>query len=294
MFEPDRTLKKMRLRAFAKINVGLHIVGRRPDGYHDIETIFHQINLSDELEMVQSEEGDVFTSDSPELASGSSNLCLRAVHILRDLTGVHTGVEINLKKRIPIAAGLGGGSADAAAVLKGLTRLWTLDITDEELKTVSATLGSDVPFFLTGGTAYATGRGERLEPLDVSIPYWILVVTPLLHVSTTWAYTSLKIVRDARRVNLPDLLRKNISHPDVLREKLCNEFEPLVFAAHPEVRHIKEGLLKAGAQLALMSGSGSSIFGFFSDRGPAQSIAKDFSSRYHTSITQPLFKPEPN
>jgi 4-diphosphocytidyl-2-C-methyl-D-erythritol kinase len=284
----------MRLRAFAKINVGLHVVGKRPDGYHDIETIFHQIDLSDELEMVQNDEGDVFTSDSPELASDRSNLCLRAVHVLRDLTGVHTGVEINLKKRIPIAAGLGGGSADAAAVLKGLTRLWTLDITDEELQTVSASLGSDVPFFLTGGTAYATGRGERLEPLDVGMPYWILVVTAPIRISTTWAYTNLTIARHTRQVNLPELLRSSIGHPDTLRKKLCNEFEPLVFAAHPEVRQIKERLLKGGAQVALMSGTGSSVFGFFSDEGSAQGIARELSSRYHTSITKPLFKPEPN
>jgi 4-diphosphocytidyl-2-C-methyl-D-erythritol kinase len=284
----------MRLRAFAKINIGLHVVGKRPDGYHDIETIFHQINLGDELEMLQSDEGDVFTSDLPELGSDNSNLCLRAVHVLRDLTGVHTGVEINLKKRIPIAAGLGGGSADAAAVLKGLKKLWTLDITDEELKTVSATLGSDVPFFLTGGTAYATGRGERLEPLDVKIPYWILVVTPPVRISTTWAYTNLKIARDAHRVHLPDLLRTSIGHPDLLREKLCNEFEPIVFGAHPEARQIKESLLKAGAEVALMSGSGSSIFGFFSDQKLAEKVAENLSSRNHTSITQPLFKPEPN
>jgi 4-diphosphocytidyl-2-C-methyl-D-erythritol kinase len=284
----------MRLRAFAKINLGLHVVGKRPDGYHDIETIFHQIDLSDELEMVQSDEGDVFTSDSPVLASDSTNLCLRAVHVLRDLTGVHTGVEINLKKRIPIAAGLGGGSADAAAVLKGLTKLWTLDVTDEELRTVSATLGSDVPFFLMGGTAYATGRGETLEPLDVANPYWILVVTPPIQVSTTWAYSNLRIARDAQRVNLRDLLRTSICQPDVLRENLCNEFEPLVFAAHPEVRQIKEGLLKAGAQVALMSGSGSSIFGFFGDQSLAQRTAASLSPRYHTSITQPYFKPKSN
>jgi 4-diphosphocytidyl-2-C-methyl-D-erythritol kinase len=284
----------MRLQAFAKINLGLHVVGKRPDGYHDIESIFHQINLNDELEMVQNDEGDVFTSDSSELVSDNSNLCVRAVHVLRDLTGVHTGVEINLKKRIPIAAGLGGGSADAAAVLKGLKKLWTLDVTDEDLETVSATLGSDVPFFLRGGTAYATGRGEKLRPFEVSIPYWILVVTPPIHVSTTWAYTHLTIDEGLRRANLPDLLRAGMAQPGLLREKLRNEFEPVVFAAHPEVRRIKENLLDGGAQVALMSGSGSTIFGLFSEQGPAERIAKDFSPRYHTSITEPLFRPQPN
>lgn len=284
----------MRLRAFAKINLGLHVVGTRPDGYHDIETVFHQIDLSDELEMVQNDEGDVFTSDSSELAGDKSNLCIRAVHVLRDLTGVHTGVEINLKKRIPIAAGLGGGSADAAAVLKGLKKLWTLDVTDDELETVSATLGSDVPFFMRGGTAYATGRGEKLQPLEVSIPYWILVITPPVHISTTWAYTNLRINPGLQRASLPDLLRTEIGQPELLREKLFNEFEPLVFAAHPEVRQIKEKLLNAGAHVALMSGSGSTIFGFFSEQSPAERIAREFSPGYHTSITEPKFRPQPN
>ncbi|MEK6756791.1 MAG: 4-(cytidine 5'-diphospho)-2-C-methyl-D-erythritol kinase [Bacteroidota bacterium] len=281
----------MKLRAYAKINLGLHVVGKRPDGYHNIETVFHQVDLFDEIEIVQSEEEIHFTSDAPELRSDSSNLCIRAVNLLRDITGVHTGVEITLKKRIPIGAGLGGGSTDSAAVLKGLSKMWALDVTDDELMTVSASLGSDVPYFMVGGTAYATGRGEILEPLDLAIPFWILLVTPALHVSTTWAYTSLKPAQTIQRENLPILLRTNINNAPILREKLRNEFEPVVFGNYPEVQQIKETLLNRGAELALMSGSGSSVFGFFGHESTVQKLAADLSPQYRVSLTEPLFKP---
>ncbi len=284
----------MTLRAYAKINLGLHVVGKRPDGYHDIETVFHQIDLFDEIEIVQSDEGPQFVSDVPGLASDSSNLCIRAMNVLRDLTGSHSGVEMTLRKRIPIGAGLGGGSTDAAAVLKGLVKLWNSDITDDERTTMSATLGSDVPFFLVGGTAYATGRGEVLEPCDLSLPYWILVVTPSLHVSTSWAYANLNLGEGAQRLHIPTLLRENIKNPTKLREGLRNEFEPIVFSAYPEVGRVKQILLDRGAAVALMSGTGSSVFGFFEDEVAVRTLSDEFSSSCHVSVTKPLFKPEPN
>jgi 4-diphosphocytidyl-2-C-methyl-D-erythritol kinase len=283
----------LKLRAYAKINLGLHVVGKRPDGYHDIETVFHQVDLFDEIEIHQDEEGIHFTSDAPELSSDSSNLCVRAVNLLRDITGVHAGVEITLNKRIPIGAGLGGGSTDAAAVLRGLSKMWALDITDEELSTVSASLGSDVPYFLVGGTAYATGRGEILEPLNLAIPYWILIVAPALHVSTTWAYTNLKLARGIQRDNLPNLLHAGIKNATILRERLKNELEAIVFPHYPEVRQIKEMLLNGGAELALMSGSGSSVFGFFSDETMVRMLARELSRRSRVFLTEPLFKPQP-
>jgi 4-diphosphocytidyl-2-C-methyl-D-erythritol kinase len=284
----------MKLRADAKINLGLHIVAKRPDGYHNIETVFHQVDLLDEIDLLQTEEGTQFVCNSPGLSSDNSNLCVRAVNVMRDLTGIHTGVEITLKKRIPIAAGLGGGSADAAAVLQGLRTLWAIDITDEELRTVSATLGSDVPFFLAGGTAYATGRGEIIEPFDLPIPYWILVVAPSLHVSTSWAYAHLKFGQTSQRPHLPSLLRTSMNDPATLRKKLRNEFEPVVFNAYPEVRQIKESLLSGGAALALMSGSGSSVFGLFADETTTRRMAGELSPRYDVSITSPLFNRELN
>jgi len=284
----------MIVRAYAKINIGLHVLGKRPDGYHNIETIFRLIDLYDDLEFVQDDEGIAFTSDLPLLSNDNTNLCIRAANLLRDLTGIHMGVEITLKKRIPLGAGLGGGSSDAAAVLKGLTKLWALDISTEELQTISATLGSDVPFFFTSQTAYATGRGERLTPFTVQIPYWILVVTPDIHVSTAWAYSNVRLQQPQNRPDLRGLLETAIDKPAILRADLANDFEESVFREFSEISKLKKKLLKEGAEFALMSGSGSSVFGFFSSEAKAKHLKSELSSRCFVSITEPHFKPEIN
>lgn len=284
----------MKIRAYAKINLGLHVLGKRPDGYHNIETVFRLIDVYDELDVLQSDEGIQFFSNAPELANDNTNLCVRAANLLHDLTGTHTGVEMSMIKHIPIGAGLGGGSSDAAATLKGLTKLWSLDISSEELQTISATLGSDVPFFFTGQTAYATGRGEVLKPFDLGIPYWILVATPGIRVSTTWAYSTTKPKPNLKRPNLQTLLEQEIGNLECLRTNLVNDFEEAVFPQFPEISTLKDALLAGGAELALMSGSGSSVFGFFTAPEKAEGLAKDLSSRFFTSVTEPLFKPETN
>ncbi len=284
----------MNIRAYAKINIGLHVLGKRPDGYHNIETVFRLIDLYDELEFVQDDEGIAFSSNTPLLANDNTNLCIRAANLLRDLTGIHMGVEITLKKRIPLGAGLGGGSSDAAAVLKGLTKLWTLDISNEELQTISSTLGSDVPFFFTSQTAYATGRGERLTPFTVQMPYWILVVTPDIHVSTAWAYSNVRLQQSQNRADLQGLLETAIDKPAILRANLANDFEECVFTEFGEIAKLKEALLKEGAEVALMSGSGSSVFGFFSSEAKAKHLRSELSSRHFVSMTEPQFKPEIN
>jgi 4-diphosphocytidyl-2-C-methyl-D-erythritol kinase len=284
----------MNVRAYAKINIGLHVLGKRPDGYHNIETVFRLIDLYDELEFVQDDEGISFTSDSPVLVNDDTNLCIRAAHLLRELTGIHMGVEITLKKRIPLGSGLGGGSSDAAAVLKGLTKLWALDISTEELQTVSATLGSDVPFFFTSQTAFATGRGELLAPFALQIPYWILVVTPDIHVSTLWAYSNMRLKQVPSRTDLRELLQTAINKPELLRTSLTNDFEQTVFREFGDIAKLKETLLKEGADVALMSGSGSSVFAFFSSEVKAKRLSSELSKRYFVSLTEPQFKPEIN
>jgi 4-diphosphocytidyl-2-C-methyl-D-erythritol kinase len=291
---PDQSHHVMNVRAYAKINIGLHVLGKRPDGYHNIETIFRLIDLYDELEFVEGDEGIAFTSNTPLLANDNDNLCIRAANLLRDLTGVHMGVEITLKKHIPLGAGLGGGSSDAAAVLRGLTKLWSLDVSTEELQTISATLGSDVPFFFTSQTAYATGRGERLTPFTAQIPYWILVVTPNVHVSTGWAYSNVTPRGPQNRPDLRGLLETAIDQPEILRANLANDFEESVFREFRDISRLKESLLKEGADVALMSGSGSSVFGFFSSEAKANQLRSELSSKYFVSVTDPQFKPEIN
>ncbi|MEX1274711.1 MAG: 4-(cytidine 5'-diphospho)-2-C-methyl-D-erythritol kinase [Bacteroidota bacterium] len=281
----------MTLRAYAKINIGLRVIGKRPDQYHAIETVFHQVDLCDEINLVQNDEGIHFSTDRSELPSDRSNLCVRAAQLIQDVTGIHSGVDMTLRKRIPIGAGLGGGSADAAAVLKGLVRLWSLDITTDELEALSSSLGSDVPFFIRGGTAYATGRGEILESMPVTIPYTIAVVTPPIQVSTAWAYAHISPSPRQTGENLKDWLSA-LALPQTDIESRCrNDFEQIVFAAHPQIRSIKESLLQRGARLALMSGSGSSVFGFFLEPHTLDGLEKEFPPPYHCSITKPFFKP---
>jgi 4-diphosphocytidyl-2-C-methyl-D-erythritol kinase len=281
----------MKIRAYAKINLGLYVLGKRPDGYHSIETVFRLVDLCDEIEIVQIDQGTQFTTNAVELQDDHSNLCVRAANLLRDLTGIHVGVEINLTKRIPIGAGLGGGSSDAAAVLKGLTKLWALDISREELQTVSASLGSDVPFFFTSQTASATGRGEVLESFDLKIPYTILLVTPNIHVSTSWAYSHLWLRVGTKRPDLRQVLEENLNDPERLREYLVNDFEETVFEQYPEISSIKQRLLSEGASFALMSGSGSSVFGLFTDSSRAKNLAKQLAGTYAVSVTDPEFNP---
>lgn len=285
--------RAMILRAYAKINLGLQILAKRLDGYHEIETVFHQVNLFDEIELIPNDEGTRLTCDNPDVPFDERNLCVKAVALVQKITGVRDGVDIVLRKRIPLGAGLGGGSADAAAVLKGLRKLWGLDISNDELRSLASSLGSDVPFFIDGGTAYATGRGEVLDPLEPEIPYWILLVTPAVHVSTAWAYGHVTLNPNVRRENLKALISEHMKEPRVLVNRLRNDFEPLVFRHYPEVLRAKELLVRGGADFALMSGSGSSVFGFFSDATYAKELAEVITPMYRTSLTEPFFKPEP-
>jgi 4-diphosphocytidyl-2-C-methyl-D-erythritol kinase len=284
----------MRVRAYAKINLGLHVLGKRSDGYHSIETVFRLIDQFDELDMVENDQEVVFSSNDNSLTGDRTNLCVRAAHLLRDLTGCHAGVEMRLTKRIPIGAGLGGGSSDAAATLRGLTKLWSLDISKDELQTVSASLGSDVPFFFSGQTAYATGRGELLESMVLPLPYSIVVATPQIHVSTSWAYSSLRLNPNQKRPNLKELLSSSVHDASVLRSKLTNDFEETVFQEHPGIGQLKERMLSGGAELALMSGSGSSVFGLFSSTEKARELAAALEPTFTTSVTEPHFKPDIN
>ena len=281
----------MTARAYAKINFGLRILGRRPDGYHDLETVFHQINLYDELEFRLHENTVILSTSLKELPSGESNLCVRAAQLLRDLTGTRDGAEITLRKNIPLGAGLGGGSADAAATLLGLTNLWNLDVSVSELHSLALSIGSDVPFFLTGGTAYATGRGELLEPLAVNLPYWIIVVTPPIHVSTAWAYKSLQGREFGERKDLRRVLMTHMHEPETLARELVNDFEESVFASHPEIMRIKERMLELGADCALMSGSGASVFSLARSEATAKKLIDELSPLGRVSSSPPFFSP---
>lgn len=262
------------LRAYAKINLHLEVLRQRPDGYHDIETVLQSIGLHDTLHLVPRPAGLRLLCDDPAVPTDETNLCLRAAHALLEAAGLDApprGVRIDLYKSIPAASGLGGGSADAAAALVGLDTFWELDLGAERLQAIAAKLGSDVPFCLTGGTALARGRGDRLTPLPALRRTAFLLVFPGVAVSTPWAYEQLGMGLTRRRPALSmDHLKTILArYPDGARA-FYNRLEDAVRPVHPVVSEVIARLLRSGASVALMSGSGSGVFGAFKNARDAE------------------------
>ncbi len=283
-------------RAYAKINLGLRVTGERTDGYHEICTVFHRIELFDDIVLHASDAITVHTTD-PAVPSGEANICHAAALMLRERldlkTGVRPGVHIEITKRIPVSAGLGGGSADAAAVLRSLPALWGKSLPEDDLRALALGLGSDVPYFMGDDSALGKGRGEILEYFRLDVPFAILLCTPPVQVSTQWAYSRI-VPRPPERLDQEDLrsvLLRGISDPLLLCEHLVNDFESPVFLEHPLVRSVKESMMRDGALFASMSGSGSSVYGFFHDTDAARRAAAPLESlNYRTFITPPHFR----
>lgn len=286
------------VKAYAKINLGLHILRKREDGYHDIETVFHRVNLYDEITLEPSSTISLSCND-PGIPLDDRNLCVRAAQILQQACGTKLGARISLNKRIPAGAGLGGGSSDAAATLGGLLRLWNEHVDEHALREVAIQLGSDVPYFLNDGTAYATGRGEVLHYFTLDVPYWIVLVYPHLHISTAWAYEN-ATVRGSQltgrtrpdRIRIKEALVENILDLRLLSAHLENDFEAPVFQAHPLVKEVREKLYGSGAGFAQMSGSGSAVYGLFKDGPSARRTVDDLGRSCAAFLTAPHFQPE--
>ena len=247
----------------SKINIGLAITGKREDGYHDIDSIFQSIRLSDSIYFAK-HHSVVFSGGAPELPEymqklvtyGEENLALKALRAIQAYTGCKAGAAIHLLKRVPIQAGLGGGSADAAAMLVGLNRFWDLRLTQEELLQIGATLGSDVPFLLQGGTARGTGRGEILTYGKSPDPHWLLLVKPKVSVSTAVAYGRLTNKSIATKQTI-DTVQQHLENNDLKSAFLtsANTFEELLFPDHEELVNCKEFFTSRGYP-TIMTGSG--------------------------------------
>jgi 4-diphosphocytidyl-2-C-methyl-D-erythritol kinase len=256
-------------KAHAKLNLTLEILGKRADGYHDRRSVFLAVSLADELEFTPRGDGRiVLDSNDPHLPADGRNLIVRAAQLLKQRYSLPSalGATITLKKNIPVGAGLGGGSSDAAATLMALSRLWGIaDATPDELARLGAQAGSDVPFFILARSALVTGRGDLIVPAAFPRPYHFVVIYPGFPVSTAWAYKSLKIDLTKR----PEYSKILLSHclngdePDKLVPFFHNGLEPTVVRAHPGIAHAKDDLVRAGALGVMMSGSGSSAFGIF-------------------------------
>ena len=274
------------LPSFAKINWRLHVLGRRADGYHELRTIFQTVTLHDRLTFAARDDDRLrLTSASPDIPLDESNLILRAAAALRDARGIQCGASIHLEKVIPVEAGLGGGSSNAAVTLLGLARLWEIETSAEELASIGTKLGADVPFFFTGGTALGTGLGTQVTPLDDVVAEHLLIVKPEAKVSTAEAYKALNspaLTKAEGDANL-SISRADEQFTDSYPNALHNDFEPVVFPLKPEIERARDALLNAGARRALLAGSGSSVFGVFDKRETREraALALKGEGRWH-------------
>jgi 4-diphosphocytidyl-2-C-methyl-D-erythritol kinase len=276
------------LEAPAKINLHLRVIRRRPDGYHDLETFMQKLELSDRLELRPTAAGVLLSCPGSDLPCNEDNLVFRAAAIYLARAGITSGVEIVLHKQIPIAAGLGGGSSDAAAVLLGLNRLFAPGIPDVALLQLAGTLGADVPFFVADmDAARATGIGDRLQPAPSLQGCMVLLVNPGYPVSTKWVYENFALTtpsnpyilgREQNHLNYCDFLAS--SEPLTA----CNDLESVTIARFPDLGEIKESLLASGAGIAMMSGSGPTVFGLFREETLAVACYDRFLRRYPHNV----------
>ena len=266
--------------AHAKLNLGLKILGRRDDGFHNILSVFQTIDLCDRLVFRPAGQGQIILScDDADLSVGPDNLVYQAVLAFRDYTGMDRGVEIALEKRIPMAAGLGGGSSDAAAVLRVLNRVWDVGLSGGELREIGASLGSDVPFFVRQkGTAVVSGRGEMMRYVPWSADVAYVLVCPGFQVHTGWAFANYKKTLTGHG-EYDSFINSVTDLPGAdFWGRIENDFLPLIVQSHPETRDILSRLTDAGAMVASMSGSGSTLYGVFECRDVAEAVWAGFNA----------------
>ena len=281
-------MNTVKINSNAKVNIGLKVLSLRKDGYHDIVTIFQEINLFDIIYISINPLGCNFNSNVNWLINDKSNLCITAYEAMKKIFDIN-GINIELTKNIPRGSGLGGGSSNAASVLKGIRQLYNLDISDNELENIAAEIGADVPFFIRGSIQLGEGVGDRLTPLKININGKYLIIIPEIIINTFWAYSQFKKNLDSSlsSINFAGLsIGKTISL-DMLK-LFENDFESIVVPTYPEIGEIKEKLHALGARYASLSGSGSTVFGIFNDDVSLNNAFSYFSPKYKTFITNPL------
>jgi 4-diphosphocytidyl-2-C-methyl-D-erythritol kinase len=280
----------LEIEANAKINLFLDIKRRREDGYHEIETIYQSISLADKL-TIDIRPGEISLEvDDEKIPQGSENLAFRIAKLLKETVGEKKGAHLKLQKRIPPGSGLGGGSADAASVLKGLNNLWELGLNLQELCSIGAKLGMDIPFQVIGGTALGTGRGEHLKPLSNKCRnLWFILVFPEIEISTGKAYEKWAEVKPkAPTKNINDFITV-LSRGEEIWPCMSNVFDQLVIPDHPELEMVRKVLIDSGAKGVQLSGSGSTVYGGTDTAEEAQRIAADVGKTgYRTEVVQPV------
>lgn len=253
---------KYHVKAPAKINLSLDVLGKREDGYHEVEMVMTTVDLADRLEISHKEENSIsILSHNRFVPDDERNLAYKAAKLLKEKFRIQTGVNIKIEKNIPVAAGLAGGSSDAAAALKGLNQLWNLGLSVEELATLGAEIGSDVSFCVYGGTALAKGRGEKIQPLPAPPKCWVILAKPSIGVSTSDVYGRLDVsnIEHPNTGKMIEAIKKG--NYELMCANLGNVLESVTLEMHPEVKQIKEYMKRFGADAVLMSGSGPTVFG---------------------------------
>ncbi|MFC1658478.1 4-(cytidine 5'-diphospho)-2-C-methyl-D-erythritol kinase [Candidatus Omnitrophota bacterium] len=285
-------MKSLNLTSYAKLNLYLEVLGKRPDNYHSLFTIFERISLSDRIRLKVLPEGVIrIVSSCPGLPLGSKNLAYQAASILKQKFAVRQGVEIKIEKHIPLAAGLAGGSSNAAAVLAGLNKLWRLKLGFGELMAIARRLGSDVPFFLHNRSfAFAKQRGDKIDGLSLPVQLWHVVVVPPVKISSAIIYKEWDKLAEStqgQRLGLTKpqtvikILKKAVLSKDIsaLGRLLFNSLEQASAALYPVINKIKKVLSELGLEATLMSGSGPAVFGLLSSRKEAYSTARKLKAK---------------
>jgi 4-diphosphocytidyl-2-C-methyl-D-erythritol kinase len=281
----------LRVQAHAKINLYLDVIGKRPDEYHEIETVFHSIGLHDDIYLRKRADREITVHcEHPHVPCDPRNLAYRAAKLLVDNMSDLSGIDIKISKRIPVAAGLGGGSADAAAVLCGMNALFDLGLTQRDLMRLGVQLGADVPFCILGGAALGQGIGEILTPLPSLEDAWILLANPGLEISTPWVYQHINLSLTAPKKNVTILTRclQSGEFSSVARH-LYNGLEVPVLSKYPVVAEIKTKLNNCpGSCGVLMSGSGATVFAFMQSRAEAKLAAANFENDFAFCSATPM------
>ena len=273
-------MAKVEIKAPAKINIGLNIVSKRADGFHNIETIFYPISLFDNI-LFEKADSDSFSCNNTSLGKERNNLIIKAKEVLEEEFRTKFPLKIVLEKNIPIGAGMGGGSSDAASALHSINILYDLNLSKEQLNNYALRLGSDVPFFLDPRPSFASGRGEILNVLDFTIDFPILIVNPGIHISTKWAFDNIK-PRDPY-LHLNHIFQQKIIFAN-LQDIITNDFEEVVFYKYPEIAQIKKDLLSREALVSMLTGSGSTVFGIFDNETKALAAESYFHQKYFTYL----------
>ncbi|MCH8171264.1 MAG: 4-(cytidine 5'-diphospho)-2-C-methyl-D-erythritol kinase [Bacteroidetes bacterium] len=275
-------MDKIVVNSPAKINLGLNLFGKRNDGFHNLETIFYPLKLADKIHISKTDDF-IFTTNNSSLSSGTSNLVIKVKDLLENFTKEKINCNIYLEKNIPIGAGLGGGSSNAAVTLKALNKLFNLNLSNKTLLELALTLGSDIPFFLNPVPSFATSRGEILKEISLKLKGYLLLVYPGVHISTKWAFEN--CIPKNNKIQVQRIIKK-MSLDDDFSDLLTNDFEEIVFAEYPQIKEIKERLIEMGAYFTLMTGTGSSVYGIFHNKDKVEIAKEKFPKESFTYIEE--------